>query len=384
MLIGDKNKHAVNKKLETLTGKKDSKVDLHMSDKVKNVSLGQNIYIVVESVGLEDGLEVFLNVKQGKEKYLHDLDASFSFLESDSQTTEFTVKIADHEMQLENTVKEQMLGTDRLKGYTIDYDHNKKFTDKINDGSKEYKTSEGTKVKSKRSLVEINLKTKDKNQNDDWDKKLKEAIAYLYIKALIKDKEVKYKGNKDDKTKLNNLWSNAEADLIKFRSEILIKRALDLNFKSKKDGHGHCAHFTYNHAYNYVQLLKGNISKLVADAFFAAGGNARDEGYHNELKKLGYTLEVDNADMDNADLEKELAGNFDIGDVVVYWTIDNKLKWESPGKYGHTQIFTDGLQTDSDGNKWATDNPTNYRSFFVYGKWKAKKWHYKKFKAPTS
>ena len=81
-------------------------------------------------------------------------------------------------------------------------------------------------------------------------------------------------------------------------------------------------------------------------------------------------------------LIQNLSKDFDIGDVVSYYGMDNTNN--SYARYGHTQIFTGGLQNGSGGYKWSTDNRQNYQSYFVYKNKPCDQWYFVVFKAPTS
>ena len=148
---------------------------------------------------------------------------------------------------------------------------------------------------------------------------------------------------------------------------------------SRGEFHGKCARFTYNHAVNYTKVLSNKEPHQ--GGTLSAGGNAKDTSYHNELVKLGYKKVYEGV-LSKSQIISELSKDYDIGDVVVYWGMDNTSG--SYSRYGHTQIFTAGFPNGSNGYKWATDNKPNYKSTFVYRGKECDKWMFKVFKAPTA
>jgi hypothetical protein len=145
---------------------------------------------------------------------------------------------------------------------------------------------------------------------------------------------------------------------------------------------GMCGQWTYNHAINYVLGLAGKTQTK----HYAAGGNAKDEGYFKALENLGYTR-YNLGTQSKENLKTYLAGNnFNIGDIVSYWGTTGS---GSESKYGHTQIYAAGLQNYKASIKypvfsnWATDNYSNYGSSFVYNSKSIENWGLVHFKAPT-
>lgn len=141
---------------------------------------------------------------------------------------------------------------------------------------------------------------------------------------------------------------------------------------------GRCARYTFNHANNYCLKILGR--KLSAGAIYAAGGNAKQSGYHNNLERLGY-IKYDKGTMDkNSIINFINSQNWDIGDVIVYWGIS---AWSLQGGvlYGHTQIFTGGYHNNSNYN-WSSDKYNNYETGFVYRKYNVDTWRLLIFKAP--
>lgn len=150
---------------------------------------------------------------------------------------------------------------------------------------------------------------------------------------------------------------------------------------SKGDSNGKCARYTYNAAKNYVSAIKNK--KLTQGAGIAANGNANGQGYFKALINLGYKYVNGGSNMSKAEIAKLLSQDYDIGDVVAYWSTDGSAS-DSNRKYGHTQIFTGGLHHKSNGYKWSTDNLNNYRKNFVYKAKPANNWNLIIFKAPQA
>ena len=156
-----------------------------------------------------------------------------------------------------------------------------------------------------------------------------------------------------------------------------IRRAIDYTL-SNGETSGRCARGTYNAASNYIQALSGR--KLSIGMVLSAGGNAKEQGYFDSLTKLGYSKQ-NVGTLSKAQIISYLnSSNFDIGDVVSYYGMDGSNN--SYARYGHTQIFTGGFQTNSNGFLWATDNRRNYSCSFVYGRKNCDKWVVVLLKAP--
>jgi hypothetical protein len=160
-----------------------------------------------------------------------------------------------------------------------------------------------------------------------------------------------------------------------------IRRAVDYTMSIRLAKKGMCARGSYNCAYNFVHSMRNkSMSKGMK---LAAGGNARDNSYHNNLKKLGY-IEIKRGDNLSKNQLINILNNsneFGIGDVVVYWGVTKSR--DNYAKYGHTQIFTAGQQSNNSRNSmWATDNHDNYGKSFVYGAKTCDNWGYIHLKAP--
>lgn len=157
-----------------------------------------------------------------------------------------------------------------------------------------------------------------------------------------------------------------------------LKKATDAVGKGES---GRCARYTFNHANNFVKAL---IDKpLSSGANTPAGGNANQDSYHNALVKLGYK-KSSTTQLSKSELKKtlETKSNWDLGDVVAYWGISTAYADKGGVKYGHTQIFTDGVHGTS--NKWTSDNYGNFGCAFVYNSYKVDTWKLVILKSPTS
>jgi hypothetical protein len=149
---------------------------------------------------------------------------------------------------------------------------------------------------------------------------------------------------------------------------------------SQGEKHGKCARYTFNSAKNYVRLMQGK--SVEQGAINAAGGNARDSGYHKNLQNMGYKIISNESVSKSSLIDKISSGAWSVGDVIVYWCTDGP-----PGasyvQYGHTQIFTNGYHNDSS-YRWSTDNMNNYKSSFVYRSKSGNSWKLIHLQAPKT
>lgn len=149
---------------------------------------------------------------------------------------------------------------------------------------------------------------------------------------------------------------------------------------SQGEKHGKCARYTFNSAKNYVRLMQGK--SVEQGAINAAGGNARDSGYHKNLESMGYKIISNESVSKSSIIDKISSGAWSVGDVIVYWCTDGP-----PGasyvQYGHTQIFTNGYHNDSS-YRWSTDNMNNYSSSFVYRSKSGNSWKLIHLQAPKT
>jgi hypothetical protein len=141
-----------------------------------------------------------------------------------------------------------------------------------------------------------------------------------------------------------------------------VRKAFNATFKNGEAYKpGKCARYTYNHAYNYTQALKGGALKNGANQ--SAGGNANQNGYWSNLVKLGYTQTIVGRNVTKQEVKDFVnSNNFNVGDVVVYW--GNGDASRGCVKYGHTQMYTGGYAQA--GKNWTSDLYVNYNTGFVY------------------
>lgn len=158
-----------------------------------------------------------------------------------------------------------------------------------------------------------------------------------------------------------------------------IKKAFNATFKNgQADPSGKCSRYTYNHAYNYVQALKGGTLKTGAN--IPAGGNANQSNYWSNLVQLGYTQTKVGTNITKKELSDfTKSTDFNVGDILVYWGNGNTE--QSPVKYGHTQMYTGGYAQK--GQNWTSDLYTNYGKSFVYNSKPIDCWNLILFRAPN-
>ena len=188
-------------------------------------------------------------------------------------------------------------------------------------------------------------------------------------KTDIKKPEITYEEPIDD-SKNDNLNETTEytkqttnkkkpiTQVARFISDVVRKVLI------KGDTQKNCANGTYNHAHQFVRALQGK--EILPGRIYHAGGNAKQNGYHRELERLGYKRK-DYGTISHKEMLRFLndSNNWDIGDIAVYWTDNPYFSNCSCYQYGHTQIFTGGYQSNGQ-FKWATDNRNNYRTACVY------------------
>jgi len=161
-------------------------------------------------------------------------------------------------------------------------------------------------------------------------------------------------------------------------SESAMLQATKAVFKGGKGAEGQCGYYTYNIARDYILALNGKPTKGL---FEKAGGNAGSEAYRRRLQQLGYSMEYLGTDIPRGELEKFIINtSWNVGDIINYRSLvkpapkvagvfDNcfRLKPNSCFCYGHTQIYTNGVQENGGGFKWTSSVPKNYSSYVVYG-----------------
>jgi hypothetical protein len=168
------------------------------------------------------------------------------------------------------------------------------------------------------------------------------------------------------------------------KRKVALQKGYDATFSLGEYKSGRCARYTFNHAFNYVQALTGKPT--TKGAFNSAGGNANQPTYWAQLIKLGYTQHVAGKNITLSQMRSLLNGGvqFNLGDVVVYWSNGNP-KDGSSSQYGHTQMYIgNGYIKQKPSNKpksgWTTDRFTNYGTSMVYSK--SDCWNILVFRAP--
>jgi len=168
-----------------------------------------------------------------------------------------------------------------------------------------------------------------------------------------------------------------------------LQKGYDATFYSGQFKSGMCSRYTYNHAYNYIQALKGKNTRN--GATLSAGGNANQSTYWANLSKLGYTQYVVGKNITKNELTDLINSKltFNLGDVIVYWA-NNNPRDKGASQYGHTQMYIgkNQIKPDPDPGKaaagWTTDRFTNYGSTFVYNSSAYNCWNLIVLRAPAS
>jgi hypothetical protein len=143
-----------------------------------------------------------------------------------------------------------------------------------------------------------------------------------------------------------------------------------------------CSRYTYTHAYNYVKSLQNRSKELKSGGQIAAGGNANQSSYWNNLVKLGYTQTKIGTGISKSEIVNLInTTQYNYGDVLVYWATNNPSD-KGASQYGHTQIY---VGNTINGVTWASDRYTNYsNSSFVYNRSRYTCWNLIIFRAPLS
>ena len=163
-----------------------------------------------------------------------------------------------------------------------------------------------------------------------------------------------------------------------------LQKSYSATFYSGPYKSGYCARYTFNHAQNYINALRGK-PKPHDGATVPAGGDANDPTYWANLIKLGYTQHALNKNITKGELTTLLGGGikFNLGDVAVYWA---NTGGGSPQKYGHTQMYIGKgniKENIEGGSGWITDTYNNYGGSFVYNKEPNNCWNLLIFRVPT-
>lgn len=401
--VSNKAKHAIIKKSDRhLKGTYKTKCNVDIGAVLNKLAIKQTAFLVVETINVPVGTELKIKILEKGIDHLITKDQAFSLLDCDSEKTEFIVKVGDYEIEPQKVFNKELDITwnSKYRGYTLDYEHTIDYKSIITENLKKVVDQTGATVPIQKSMIQFSIKSADEKITDEWERKLKEEASNIYLEVNPPNINIAVKGTDKEGLKKGRFFYAKESDDLAFVYEILIKKATDYNYKGKKETSGLCAKWTFNHAHNYVNLLRGNLGAISYDASLAAGGNANDESYHKNLISLGYT-QVDKGIISKEDLINELnAGNYGIGDIVVYWAIDesldanafngykengNKKYINAHKRFGHTQIFTGGLHTAGQGKfNWATDDQDNFGCNFVYASRQGKSYRYKVFNPPKA
>jgi hypothetical protein len=140
---------------------------------------------------------------------------------------------------------------------------------------------------------------------------------------------------------------------------------------------GKCARYTYNIARDYIAAAKGKPTKGLAEA---AGGNANDASYRARLQALGYSMTYLGKLSRPKLAELINSSDWGVGDVINYCNKGTGGS-DSSKRYGHTQIFTAGVQNKGNNVKWTSSVPANYGTSLVYRA--AGPWDTYVFRAPV-
>lgn len=151
--------------------------------------------------------------------------------------------------------------------------------------------------------------------------------------------------------------------------------AIDSVFNCVNEVSGMCSRFVYNIAYGYKKGKTPCNNKQIKNA----GGHAKQMAFHENLKALGYKLDVEKYPLTKEELKAWIKKDkVNIGDVYVYCSDTSEAG--SAAEYGHTQIYTgiNNISSAAIKNKgaynWASSVKNNYGTNFVYndrpGKWK--------------
>lgn len=182
-------------------------------------------------------------------------------------------------------------------------------------------------------------------------------------------------------TPASMVWVNTEKvnepPLVFSESVSRMCKSMNNIFKGKTIiGNGACGRWTYSIARNFVEA-KTKPQNMLPGTGNGSGGNAKEQGYRDFLKQLGYKEVAILNKIDKATLARRLdTAPYQIGDVVIYWS-DNPIKGKQENAYiyGHTQIYTGGVRydpilksniVDPKQIRWACDDTYNYGTNFVY------------------
>jgi hypothetical protein len=153
-------------------------------------------------------------------------------------------------------------------------------------------------------------------------------------------------------------------------------QATNAVFKGGNGEKGQCAHYTYNIARDYIAAAQGKPTKGNIEA---AGGNANSETYRKRLEALGYKKTF-LGNISREELQKLVdSPDWGYGDIVNYRDVSGGSS--SQAVYGHTQIFTNGVQQNGGRIRFTSSRPANYSATLVYRG--AGPWETYVFRAPV-
>ena len=168
-------------------------------------------------------------------------------------------------------------------------------------------------------------------------------------------------------------------------------QATNAVFGNSNGASGECAYYTYNIARDYIAAAQGKPTKGNVEG---SGGNAGTKAYRNKLEALGYKKTFLGS-ISRTELETLInSPDWGYGDIINYRSI-NKPVPSAPGVfnncfhnsanssfcYGHTQIFTNGVQPRGGGIRFTSSVPANYSTSLVYKG--AGPWETYVFRAPV-
>lgn len=204
------------------------------------------------------------------------------------------------------------------------------------------------------------------------------SIPFASPKTLtIKDTSISEYSKNDivnsKRNRINNAYGTDEAAAYEVWNYVF--NVLNLEDKGK------CAKYVYQLAMGFTgnEVVYGNGKNSTK-----AGGNANQEGFWNNLRKIGYSLVLDKIyDAPSNQMEDEINKiNIKSGDVLVYYATESDNKKDSAYLYGHTQFYV------NEEVGWVSSVKNNYigpLGAFVYNnKSGCRKWRVLHFKSPSA
>jgi len=149
-------------------------------------------------------------------------------------------------------------------------------------------------------------------------------------------------------------------------------QATDAIYGSRNGKSGLCSLYTYNIAKNYILASQGKTGQMIyanstRNKLIGNTGHANSAQYRNNLKALGYTEQKLGTITRAALINLLQTTNWKIGDIINYRNVSGTNPNDgSQQQYGHTQIYTGGIQARGNGVKWTSSVPANYGTDLVY------------------